>query len=206
MVGKQISIAPERIVEGKQLYELTGTPVSDIAALMGVSRRTLERRLHQWGWVPRRAPRTETDRALVAAPPAPVAASASADPASAITPGEAAAMRSANAVRIQQLVANSLNAVDRVLAKVGPVDEGGAERSARTLAAVTRALQEMAAMTQPDDEAPPDAVDDEDAIPRDIDEIREALARRIHALIDAESGANSADRGESAAGAEPAGG
>ena len=47
MATPKIQIAPERIVEGKHLYELTLTPVPDIAAMMGVSRKTLERRIHE---------------------------------------------------------------------------------------------------------------------------------------------------------------
>ena len=56
MATPKIQIAPERIADGKRLYELTLTPVPDIAAMMGVSRKTLERRIHEWGWTLRSAP------------------------------------------------------------------------------------------------------------------------------------------------------
>ena len=192
MRGCKIEIAPERIAEDKQLYELTETPVPDIATLMGMSRRTLARRIVEWGWTPRSAPRHVTDRALVAAAPAVAVVNAA--------PGDAddslapEARTAANAARIQKIVKRGLDAVERVLDKVGPADEGGAERSARTLAAVARTLQEMAAITKPDEGAPPDEADD-DPIPRDIDEFRNELARRIHALIDArqDGGNGSAD-------------
>jgi hypothetical protein len=198
MVGKQIAIAPERIAEAKQLYEMTQTPVATIAGLVGVSRRTLTRRIIDWRWVPRRAPRIETDRALVAAPPAPLAVAAG-EAAPAAPPANASAdeaeLRRANAVHIQHTVATSLAAIDHILAKAGPADESGIERSARTLAAVARALQEMSAMTKPKDETPQDEFDDEDdLLPRDIDDIRAELASRLHALIDAETGCNGADR------------
>jgi signal transduction histidine kinase len=146
MAGKQIAIAPERIAETKQLYELTQTP---------------------------------------AEPPAPALADASADEAE---------LRRANAVHIQHTVATSLAAIDGILAKAGPADESGIERSARTLAAVARALQEMSAMTTPEDETPQDEFDDDDLLPRDIEDIRAELAERLHALIDAETGCGGSDR------------
>ena len=64
MAAATIQIAPECIADGKRLYELTLTPVADIAATMGISRRTLERRIHEWGWTPRSAPRLAADRTL----------------------------------------------------------------------------------------------------------------------------------------------
>jgi hypothetical protein len=185
MVARQIRIAPDRIAQGRQLYELTRTPVADIATMMGVSRKTLERRVHQWGWVPRSAPRIEAERARVAAPlpEQPAAASGGCD----ATDNEAD-LRRANAVRIQKLVAESLDGVSRVLAKIGPAEESGAERGARTLAAVARSLQEMSAMTHPDDETPHDDADthddhDDGSIPGDIDEFRRELARRLQGII-----------------------
>lgn len=182
MRGHKIEIAPERIAECRHLYELTSTPVPDIAAMIGISRRTLDRRIVEWGWTPRHAPRHATDRALVAAPPS--QSPVSADAASA--PANESDLRKANALRIQQLVATTLAAVEGVLAKVGPADEGGAERSGRTLAAVARTLQEMSAIAQPDDETPPDDADhDDDFGPRDIDEFRQELARRIRGIVEA---------------------
>jgi hypothetical protein len=197
MRGCKIEIAPERIAEGKQLYELTETPVPDIAAMMGISPRTLTRRVVEWGWTPRRAPRHVTDRALVAA--APAVAVVNAAPGAADDSLAPEARTAANAARIQKIVKRGLDAVERVLDKVGPADEGGAERSARTLAAVARTLQEMAAITTPDEGAPPDEADD-DPVPRDIDEFRNELARRIHALIDAQSDDESEDGDEADAG------
>jgi hypothetical protein len=184
----KIAIAPERIAEGKHLYELTLTPVPDIAAMMGVSRKTLERRIREWGWVPRSAPRIAADRALFATAPAgePVSAAPNAAAAAPNSP-EA---RIAIAARIQRAVERGLDAVDRVLDTVGPADEGGAERSARTLAAVARTLQEMSALNKPDEVAPPDEADD-DPVPIDLDELRNELARRINALIEAGTGEES---------------
>jgi hypothetical protein len=170
---------------------LTETPVPDIATMMGISPRTLTRRVAEWARPPRSAPRHTTDRALVAVAPAVAVVNAASAADDALSPE---ARTAANAARIQKIVTRGLDAVERVLDQVGPSDQGGAERSARTLAAVARTLQEMAAITQPDEGAPPDETDD-DPVPRDIDEFRNELARRIHALIDArqDGGNGSAD-------------
>jgi hypothetical protein len=162
MATSKIQVAPERIAEGKQLYELTLTPVPDIAALMGISRRTLARRIPEWGWTPRSAPHFAADRAHVATAPAaaaPVAAVANAGAGGAASNPVSPEARIALAARLQITVQ-------------------------RTLAAVARTLQEMAAFTKPNEVAPPDETDD-DSIPRDIDELREALARRIRGFIEA---------------------
>jgi len=183
MAMPKIQIAPE----GKRLYDLTLTPVADIATMMGVSRKTLERRIHEWGWTPRSAPRHATDRMLVALAPSNMVG---ATPAVAVplTPEARAAL----ATRIHGIVAQSLDAVERVLRIVGPADEVGAERSARTIAAVARTLTEFAVFTKPDDAPPPDDADDDDPVPRDIEEFRRELARRIRGFIEARR--NGADR------------
>jgi hypothetical protein len=170
MASPKIQIAPERIAEGRHLYETTRMALRHIATLMGISRQTLLRRIPEWGWTPRRAPRLMIDQTVVA-----------------ITPGAIAIppeTRTALAARLQCTVERSLDAVDRVLEKVGPADEAGAERSSRTLAAVARTLHEMAAFTTPEEVTPPDDADD-DPIPRDIDEFRRELTRRIGRFIEA---------------------
>lgn len=178
MPAHRIKVAPDRIAEGKQLYELTQTPVDDIAALLGLSPRTLERRIAEWGWTPRSAPRHVTDRASVAAAPVNKAA-ADTDAGNPHLP-EA---RIALAARIHKTVERGLDAVERVLGKVDPADPSEAERSARTLAAVARTLHEIAAFTKPDEMTPPDEADD-DPVPQDIDEFRRELTRRIRGFIE----------------------
>jgi hypothetical protein len=187
----KIQIAPECIADGRRLYELTLTPVADIAATMGISRRTLERRIHEWGWTPRSAPRLAADRALTGVEPP---ANVESKPAAAASLSAAARMELA--ARIQNTVERGLDAVDRVLDKVGPADEGGAERSARTLAAIARTLHAMAAIAEPESEAtPPDETDD-DPVPRDIDEFRRELTRRIRGFIEARRNGGSRLRDE----------
>jgi len=100
----------------------------------------------------------------------------------AVPPGE----RIALAARIQSVVEREMDAVERVLETFdAPSNKTEAERSARTLASLARTLREITALIQPDQMTPPDDADD-DSIPRDIDELRRELARRLKGLVDAE--------------------
>jgi hypothetical protein len=54
MATPKIEIAPELVAEGRRLYEETLTPVHDVAAMMGISQRTLENRIREWNWKRRR--------------------------------------------------------------------------------------------------------------------------------------------------------
>jgi putative membrane protein len=45
MAGRRKDIAPERVAEYRRLYENTLTPVREIAAIMGISRNTVDNRL-----------------------------------------------------------------------------------------------------------------------------------------------------------------
>lgn len=183
MTAHKIQLAPELAAEGKRLYEQTLTPLRDIAAMMGICRGTLENRIREWKWKRRRtaghsielfhavrgaAMATVTGDAPVAISRAPV------------SPQQRAAIAS----RIQSAVERELAAVERVLDVVGAADPGEAERSARTLASISRTLREVAALNQPDEVTPPDDTDN-DPIPRDIDEFRRELTRRIRNFIEA---------------------
>jgi hypothetical protein len=63
------------------------------------------------------------------------------------------------------------------------------ESNARTLAIVAKTLRELAAVDESNKsregkKQPPDDDIDHDPVPRDMDEFRRELARRIHALVD----------------------
>lgn len=63
------------------------------------------------------------------------------------------------------------------------------ESNARTLAVVAKTLRELSAVDEDprprkDKKPPPDEDTDDDPVPRDIDEFRRELARRINALVD----------------------
>jgi hypothetical protein len=191
-------IAPELIAEGRRLYERTLTPTHDIASMMGISRSTFNNRLNDWGWTRRgvNSPAVDIARAVRGAGRRRrgYAGGRCTDRCG------APAQRLALAARIQGVVESQMDAIDRVLQALGPSEQGEAERTARTLASLARTLREIAALTQPDEGAPPDDTDD-DPIPRDIDEFRNELARRIHGLIEARQ-AGAGDAGDRVA-AEP---
>ena len=182
MAAPKIQIAPELVIEGKRLYEQTLTPVKEIAAMMGVSRWTLESRIREWEWKRRRHPTGPVDLlravrgAAVAAVTAPGLPEATIVP---VTPERRAAL----AARIMDVVERQMDAIERVLATVQPNDPGEGERGMRMLASITQTLREIAALNKPDEVTPDEA--DADAIPDDMDELRYELARRLSALIDA---------------------
>lgn len=186
MAAPKIQIAPELVVEGKRLYEETLTPVQEIAAMMGVSRWTLENRIREWNWKRRRHPTGPVNllRAVRGAVIAVVTDKTQAPdvlPARPVSPERRAAL----AARIMDVVERQLTAVETVLATVKPSDQGEGERSTRMLASIALTLREIAALNQPDEVTPPDEAED-DPVPRDIDDFRRELARRIRGFIEAE--------------------
>jgi hypothetical protein len=85
--------------------------------------------------------------------------------------------------RIERLVEKELAAEEAVRAQLGPLPRlpVDAERAARTLATLTQTLQALARLRCG---LPPDGgFDDDDDMPRDIDEFRRDLARRIDAFV-----------------------
>jgi hypothetical protein len=190
MGAHRIEIAPEKIAEGKRLYEQTQTPLRDVAAFMGICRRTLENRIREFNWRRRRVA-TRPIELLHAARGAAMAAMTSDNASAAGGKPVPPQRRMAIAERIQSVVEREMAAVERVLAVIGPADQVEAESSARTLASIARTLREIAALSLPDEEVnkTDDADAADDAIPVDMDEFRRELARRLHAIIDAQSAA-----------------
>jgi hypothetical protein len=184
MPPPKIELPPELAAEGQRLYEQTMTPMAEIAAMMGISRETLRNRVRAWGWVRRRHPSGAIDlvKAVRGATVAAMSAPAEAPPAlPTVTPERRAAL----AERIVDIVEDQMDAVKRVLAIVQPKDQAEAEHSTRMIASVSQILRETVALF-PSDKTTPHAANlaaDPDDIPRDIDEFREALARRIEAFV-----------------------
>jgi AcrR family transcriptional regulator len=102
------------------------------------------------------------------------------------TSGEAQPDRQTLAARIQHSIERELDAIEKVLDLLQPQNGNEAERAARTLAALARTLREVANLDT-DPSAEPD--DDDDAGPRDMDEFRRDLARRMEAIVAAREGA-----------------
>jgi len=199
MATPRIEIAPELVAEGRRLYEQTLTPVHDIAAMMGLSRRTLENRIREWNWRRRRHSGGAVDLFHAVRGAAAAAAIAETLPdGGRLKPGSPE-QRAALALRIHNVVERQMATVEDISNLIKANDLGEAERCSRTLASVARILREIVAIYQPEEQvAAPDESDD-DAIPRDIEEFRRELARRIHALIDARQDGGSGGDGGAAA-------
>ena len=166
-------VAPELIAEGKYLYENTLMPIHTIGAKMGLSRTAFYLRVKEWGWTPRRYSCGGAGETQFAAP------EAAAEPAAA--PDEPAEVLPF-AQRLQRVLDGELAVIERTLKVMGPASNAEAERTARILAAISRTVQEIQATAEgqtSSDEA------DDDAVPRDMDEFRCELARRIHGTIEA---------------------
>jgi hypothetical protein len=182
MPPRKIELAPALIAKGRYLYEHTDTSVHDIAAMFGISRWTLNERMREWGWARRLYAKGEGIVASAAAAEKPAAATPAVDMQSA--PDEPMEVLPF-AQRLQRVLDGELAVIERTLRVLGPASNAEAERTTRILAAISRTVQEIQATAG--GQTSSDETDD-DAVPGDIDEFREELARRIHALVDAEQG------------------
>jgi hypothetical protein len=121
-------------------------------------------------------------------------------------PGQAAQTVTANEraalyARVFRATELQMDHIEAELRKVGSWPEAQSDRKLRTFALLNKALREIVEITRPDEAAFPDEADD-DPVPGDIDEFRNELARRIHALLDARErrrGAGGADRTDTGA-------
>ncbi len=139
-------IPPDKIAEARRRYEETNEHNEDIAAFLGISPSTLKSRRRQWGWRPRLThwfkPQT---------------------PASEATAAEQAVYQAilnnalAEAERIRRTVECELagNRAHRRETSAGQHAPQEVERSARVLASLTRTLQEVIRLGEPN-EAPSD--------------------------------------------------
>jgi hypothetical protein len=189
---------PELIAHVRHRYENTDDTLAKIAADCGISERGVNRMRDREGWT-RRSDRPPRDlppavralneaTALLAARGRDAPPPATAAPASAAAPGAAGEEpaadgdRAAAIARIERLVERELAAEEAVRAQLGalPRPPAEAERVARTLATLTQTLHALQRLRcglafDPDD--------DDDDMPRDIDEFRLELARRIEAFV-----------------------
>jgi len=143
-------------------------------------------RVKEWNWTQRRysggiAAGAEVPSMPTPAPDAGIAAVAEAPPLP-------------FAERMQRVLDAEMAVIERTLNVLGPASNAEAERTTRILATISRTLQEIQATAegQTRDEA------DHDAVPGDIDEFREELARRIRGFIEARTGNPSGGDGGSA--------
>lgn len=194
-------IAPQLLAEGKHLYEKTSTPVALIATRLGLAPSTLRLRVKEWGWV-RSSSRGDAARVKTPAAfdevsrqdqfiaqdemtidmPQPTEESSAMAEISSDTPCDE---RAALYARVIQAAKTQMNAIERLQKTLRSGDAMKAERTTRLMATLNKMLKEVAAIAKPD-RVTPHHETDHDAIPRDIDEFREALARQIEGLIETE--------------------
>jgi hypothetical protein len=192
MSSPRIQIPPELAAKGKYLFEETTTWRKDIAVVMGISADTLRRRSVEWGWKER--PRKSAVRASRTARGTRFATrqhhvGSAGDPA-------AAARRRAVASRIMAMLEDELARIETTFREAGVPAGGAFDNRIRAILGVTKALREVELMTKPDEVILPDAADTE--TPRNIDEFREALARRIESFVTAQQNADGGTDGGAA--------
>jgi len=94
------------------------------------------------------------------------------------------ARRRAVALRIMAMLEDELTRIEAMFEEAGASGDGAFDNRIRALLGVTRALREVDMMSKPAEVMAPDAADNHK--PRDVDEFREALARRIESFIAAQ--------------------
>jgi hypothetical protein len=195
---------PELFANARARYEQTAEPVAVIAADLGIHRESMRRlaRNHNWirGNMPPARDLSPAMRLLAAAQameaglsPPPVE-SLPAPPASTSPPlaplvggGEKAPAEPSAIERVERAVLAELATVEAMRAELGTVPQRwtDAERTARTLGLLTQTLQHLQRLRAgraPESRSYDDENNDDD-LPRDIDEFRRDLARRIDAFV-----------------------
>lgn len=174
MAPKPLVIPPEKIAEGRFLYEQTLMPLEDIAAAMGISRATLSKRLNGWGWKKRYYDPHARSRAKLR--------NQQPEPTFRAYPRE-------DSDRVE-LIKRMQNAVDQQLSVIEAITASGqtksqAERTTRMFASLSRTLREMTRLDVP----PPAPQEAPEEPPRDLDELRRELSRKLAALVAGRAGA-----------------
>ena len=183
-------IAPEVVAEARRLYEETLAPVEDIRAMMGLASASFYRRVHNLGWRRRHghAGKSEFPRSLTGAAVAKLLAPSADLPRAQLAANDeppTPQQRNALAHHIMVTTRDALDAVQRVIVNVAPGDQAANDHCARTLASVSRSLRDIAALNKLAEVKAPDEAED-DPVPRDMDEFRYELARRIRGFIENE--------------------
>jgi hypothetical protein len=191
---RRIQIPPAVAAEGKRQWEETTIFRQDIAAGMGISPDTLRRRSIEWGWKER--PRRSPVRAFRPAGATPGRFAARHYQAGSAGDPAAAARRRAVALRIMAMLEDELARIETTFKEAGVSAGGAFDNRIRAILGVTRALREVELMSKPDEVIPPDAADND--TPRNIDEFRDALARRIESFVAAQQNADGGTDGGAA--------
>jgi transposase-like protein len=201
----------EFLADIRRRYEETDEPISEIAADAGMHPSSLRRKSKKLGWKqrkdrpprelpPARRTQLETEAAIAADVAARRAAAQPAETAAV----PAAAGETANAEpgpppfstlveRVEQVIERELRAVEIMRATLGaePQPAAEAERTARTLASLTTTLYKVRRLRAGD--ALPEARTTgqgavEIDLPADLDQFRDAIARRIEIFVRSRTG------------------
>lgn len=175
---------PITVLEGRRLYEQTNLPVAHIAAMMGMSRSALYRRIRAWGWRRRRASGLPEDLAQRVAEASPAET----------TLAERSVDLATTAANVLRTVESEIEAVADILRQLPPIASEERERGQRMLASLARTLQELARLKLPNGATGQDM---NDRGPADDDEFVRELIRRMDAF---------AERAQAVLPGEPAGG
>jgi hypothetical protein len=180
----------EAVADIRHRYVETDEPQQSIADDYGVHRKTIEQLARREGWPMRgsRGPRdrpddvvllAEAERAVDEQAGAGLAADRP-QPDDSDAPPESSPPV---ADRLERAVERELAVIERKRATLGmePQPPPDAERTARILQRLTDTLWKVRRLRAPD--MPETVPDDFDDIPKDIDEFRRALARRIEAFV-----------------------
>jgi hypothetical protein len=215
--ARRHSYTPELLAAGRHRYEHTEESITSIAVDFGIHKSTLRRMAARLGWVRHVPPPRDLQPAarLLAQAEALEKATVAADsPRSSLAvPAEqrvegaehkpsagnqAAALLPPPGVTIERLyrdVLDEITAVEALRAQLKrkPHSALDGERTARTLSNLTEIVNKLERMQCGNFQSG----QDDDDLPRDIDEFRNELARRIEALV--ESRADDGDAGDNPA-------
>jgi hypothetical protein len=199
--------APEVLADFRHRYEVLGEAVMSIARDYGMDETTIRRLANHQGWhrpppSPRDLPAVVRLRhdveALAAQMQAAVADGAAAPPGEG--DGSGAAPAAKPAPDFAPAIARLLSEVDAQSARVRaarlamknlPEKPADAQRTASTLASLTRTLRDLQRMNCASAQGYDDEFDDD--FPTDLDAYRDELARRIREFVASRTGARDAD-------------
>jgi DNA-binding Lrp family transcriptional regulator len=192
-MAKKIEIAPELIVEGRDLYENGLTSVEEIAARMKISRSTLYARMREGKWQRRRySPSAAADEVVAMTVPAPVPAMPDGpsvedkrcEPQQSVADKVTVEKRAALFARAFRAAEWQMDSIEAAMKQLNATP-APFERNARALAMLNRSLRDVLILTKADEMALANEADN-NLIPRDMDQFRRELAQRIQRLVDAE--------------------
>jgi hypothetical protein len=175
MPSAKRAVNPRSIAAVRRLYEHTTAPVTDLAAMLGISRMTFYRRCKEWGWtlrserVPKHEPPhapDEIERVEEGAPPG---------------RSEPAVDKAALARGMYANVKTGMDLVAQIMADAGAGQPDVAEDASRMLASLARTLQEIARFEQ--GAGIQRRQDDNDRGPADPDEFARLLHQRLREFI-----------------------